>query len=80
MSALLEIIAHLLDALQLLMLSVGTLMYLVPKGLLFILFYNGTFLFIKILIVFRMTACMCTYTYHRITAGVIALIELLLSE
>jgi hypothetical protein len=44
----------LLEALQLLMLFVRTLTYFEPKLLLLIIFYNGTFLILKILIIFSM--------------------------
>jgi hypothetical protein len=36
---------------------VGTLLYLEPKPLLLIIFYNGTFLMSKILIMFHMDVC-----------------------
>jgi hypothetical protein len=53
MSALQVKIALLLDALQMLMLFVGTLTYLEPKPFLLIIFYDNTSLIIKILIVFN---------------------------
>jgi hypothetical protein len=76
MSALQVNTVLLLDALQLLMLFVRTLTYLEPKLLLLILFYNGTFLLIKILCVFNVDVYI--YFSHRIIDGMIILTGFLL--
>jgi hypothetical protein len=78
-------IAPLLDVLQLLMFFVPTLTYLVSNMLVLIIFYNVTFLIIKILIAFKMNVFMCMYIYiyffsHSLMVGVIEPIELLLSK
>jgi hypothetical protein len=75
MSAFQAKIALLLSALQLLMLFVGTLMYLEPKLFFLIIFYSGTFLIIKILIAFNMYVYIF---YRRIMVDVTALTEFLL--
>lgn len=62
-----------LDVLQLLMLFVRTLINVEPKWFLFIIFYNSTFIIIKILIEFNMN--LYVLLPHYIMA---ALIELLL--
>jgi hypothetical protein len=74
MSAIREIIVCSLDALQLLMLFVGTLTYKEPK-----LFRNGTFVIIKILSVFKMNVCIYIHIFsYRIMVGAVALNEVLL--
>jgi hypothetical protein len=54
----------LLDAPQLLMLFARAPTYLEPKLFLLIVFYNGTFLIIEILIIFKMNVyilCVCVF-------------------
>jgi hypothetical protein len=63
--------------LQLLMLFVGTSTYLEPKLILWIIFYNGTFLFIKILIILKMNMYIHSFL-HRIMVLVVVLYYLLL--
>jgi hypothetical protein len=59
------------------MLFVGTLTYLEPKLFLLIIFYSGTFLTIKTLIVFNKNIYIHIFC-HRIMVGMIALTEILL--
>jgi hypothetical protein len=65
MSALPVKIVPLLDALQLLMLFVGTLMYLELKLFLLIIFHNLYFLTIKILFVLRINVHIYFFAKHR---------------
>lgn len=56
--------AHLLlDALHLLLLFNGTRTCLEPELFLLFIFYIGTLLTVKILIVFKTTVCLYTYVY-----------------
>jgi hypothetical protein len=68
---------HLLDALHLLLLFNGTRTCLEPELFLLFIFYNGTLLAFKILIVFKTILCLYTYVYFSrcIMATVITLIE-----
>jgi hypothetical protein len=52
-----------LHTLQLLMLSVGTLMYSDTKLFLLIIFYNGALLFSKVLIILDVDECMCIFFF-----------------
>jgi hypothetical protein len=76
-SAFLIKITFLLEVLQLLMLFVWTLTYLEPKFFTYIIFYTGTFLIIRILIVFNINSFIYFFP-HRIMVGTIALSEFLL--
>jgi hypothetical protein len=66
----------LLDAIQLLMLFVGTVTYLEPRLFLLILFHNVSFLIIKLLIVLIINVCIYFFSYC-VMIGVIPLLELL---